>query len=274
MNTLVSIVIPTFERAEFVEECINSVINQSYENIEIILCDGGSTDANLIKILNKYKKNFSYFDSIKDNGHAEAIRRGFSKANGEIIGYLCSDDLLEKDAITKLVSAYIQNSDGDVFYGHTSTINSHGMLIGEKIVFPFNKYSFISGLPICQPSTFWTSRVYRLIGSDFGGMNYEYNVFEPQSDLLYRLYSLNAKFIYIDAFLSSDRRHPGCVSYIITDNIKLLSDKARFTAFPHLKYKVILFLYKLIGRSIQLYFYILQNRFVYIYKKIIRRYFA
>lgn len=270
MSPIVSIVIPTYNRLEYLEECLNSVFLQNYKNIEIIVCDGASTNDKLLSLLEKYRTRFAYYDSVPDRGHAEAIRRGFSKASGELLGYLCSDDRLEKDSILKLVETYSRNRNCDVFYGHSYTINSDGEKIGEKIVFPFNRYSFISGLPICQPATYWTREVYKKIGERFGGIELEYNVFEPQADLLYRFFSHGAKFCFVDAVLASDRRHPGCASVVITDEIRELSDRARYKALPQLKFMPLLSCWKFVGRTIQLLYFTTPSRFSHLISKIRR----
>jgi glycosyltransferase involved in cell wall biosynthesis len=255
-----------------VEACIDSVIEQDYADLEILVCDGGSTDTDLRALLERYRPKVSYFDSLPDNGHAEAIRRGFSRSTGDLLTYLCSDDVMERGAVRRVVEAFKLNSDGGVFYGHSYTIDENDRRVGEKLVFPFNRYSFISGLPICQPATFWSRRAYQLIGENFGGDSFEYNVFEPQADLLYRLYSHRVKFVFVDHFLASDRRHPGCASFVISEEIVALSDRARFRAFPHLTRRRWLLCYKFLGRSIQIFYFLYHRRFIIVGLKIGRRF--
>ncbi len=89
----ISIVTPTFNQGNFIEESILSVIEQQYPNLEYIIMDGGSTD-NTIEIIKKYESQLTYWVSQKDNGMYDALNRGFKRATGEIMGWLNSDDLL------------------------------------------------------------------------------------------------------------------------------------------------------------------------------------
>jgi glycosyltransferase involved in cell wall biosynthesis len=88
----ITIVTPSFNQGEFLEETIQSVLNQGYPNLEYIIIDGGSTDKS-VDIISKYSKELSYWVSEKDNGQSEAINKGFRKATGEIVTWLNSDDL-------------------------------------------------------------------------------------------------------------------------------------------------------------------------------------
>src|SRR4030067_3134955 len=90
---LVSIITPSLNQGEFIEETILSVKNQTYENIEHIIVDGGSTDDTL-NILKKYAGSYRMrWLSEPDNGMYQAINKGMRLANGEILAYLNSDDL-------------------------------------------------------------------------------------------------------------------------------------------------------------------------------------
>ena len=80
----VSIVTPSFNQAQFLEQTILSVFKQTYDNIEYIVIDGGSTDGS-VAILEKYAHQFAYWHSRKDSGHWDAVRQGFAKANGDIL---------------------------------------------------------------------------------------------------------------------------------------------------------------------------------------------
>lgn len=93
INTLpkLSIIIPNYNYGNFLEETICSVINQNYENLEIIIIDGGSTD-NSVDIIKKYQNKISYWISEKDAGQADAINKGLQVVTGDYVAYLNSDD--------------------------------------------------------------------------------------------------------------------------------------------------------------------------------------
>ena len=101
----ISIITPTYNQGQFIEETIQSVISQNYPNLEYMIFDGGSTD-NTIEIIKKYEKHLSYWESKPDRGQAHAINKGLEKATGEIFQWLNSDDYLEKNALFKIAEAF------------------------------------------------------------------------------------------------------------------------------------------------------------------------
>ena len=107
----ISIVTPSYNQGEFIEETILSVINQDYPNLEYILIDGESDDRTL-DIIEQYQEHFSYVVSEPDSGQSNAINKGFSHATGEIFTWLNSDDRLAPEALYAIALAfYIQCAD-------------------------------------------------------------------------------------------------------------------------------------------------------------------
>src|SRR5437899_12310613 len=88
----ISIVTPSYNQAEYLEETILSVLNQEYPNIEYIVIDGGSSDGS-VEIIRKYEKHLFYWITESDRGQSDALVKGFNRATGEIFSWLCSDDL-------------------------------------------------------------------------------------------------------------------------------------------------------------------------------------
>ena len=124
-NILVTIVTPSFNQGQFVEETIQSVLNQTYPNIEYIFVDGGSTDTTM-EIAEKYKEQIDVIIHEKDKGQADAINKGFMLAKGELVGWINSDDILYPDCVEKIVELYQSNPDGAIFY------HSYNDMIDEK----------------------------------------------------------------------------------------------------------------------------------------------
>lgn len=104
MSELISIIIPFFNIEEYFNECLESVINQTYKNIEIILVNDGSTD-NSLEIAKKYKEKDARIKifTTKNQGAAKARNFGLTKANGEFISFIDSDDIVDNDYIEFLV---------------------------------------------------------------------------------------------------------------------------------------------------------------------------
>ena len=112
----VTIITVTLNSQKYLEDCILSVINQQYSNIEHIIIDGKSTDATL-EIIKKYEGNISKWISEKDRGMYDAINKGMELATGDVIGILNSDDLLDgNDVIGSIVQAF-EDEKVDSIYG-------------------------------------------------------------------------------------------------------------------------------------------------------------
>src|SRR5262245_7962456 len=99
----ISVVTPSFNQGEFIEETIRSILLQGYPNLEYLIIDGGSTD-NTLEIIKKYSSWISYWVSEPDNGQSDAINRGLKKASGEFATWINSDDMLCKDALVEHAS--------------------------------------------------------------------------------------------------------------------------------------------------------------------------
>jgi glycosyltransferase involved in cell wall biosynthesis len=92
MPPKLSIVTPSFNQGQFLEETILSVLNQHYENLEYIVIDGGSTDSS-VEIIRRYEDRLAYWVSEKDRGQVHAINKGLEKATGDVFGFINSDDV-------------------------------------------------------------------------------------------------------------------------------------------------------------------------------------
>jgi glycosyltransferase involved in cell wall biosynthesis len=92
MYPSISVVTTNYNGAAYLEQAIKSVLDQQYPNLEYIIIDGGSTDGSQ-KIIEKCERHLTYWESEQDRGFAHAYNKGFSKASGEILAYLNSDDM-------------------------------------------------------------------------------------------------------------------------------------------------------------------------------------
>ena len=123
----ISIVTPSYNQGQYIEETILSVINQNYHNLEYIIIDGGSTD-NTIDIIKKYERHITYWISELDEGQSHAINKGLAKCTGEIFNWLNSDDFLEKNALFKIAETF-RNSKSSLICGVSRRINSTGNVV-------------------------------------------------------------------------------------------------------------------------------------------------
>ena len=114
---LVSIVTPSFNQAAFLEETIQSVLGQDYQPIEYIVIDGGSTDGS-VDIIRRHEDRLAWWISEPDRGQAHALNKGFARAQGKYVGWLCSDDTLFPSAISRLVEALDDAAGAALAYGN------------------------------------------------------------------------------------------------------------------------------------------------------------
>ena len=159
---LVSVITPSFNQGEFIEETIQSVLSQDYFNKEYIVVDGGSTD-NTLEILKKYSDKIRWI-SESDNGQADAVNKGFKMAKGEIVGWLNSDDTYCPGAVRKAVAAFLMNPANIMVYGNAYYINREGLRTGRYPSGPFVHHRLAEACFICQPTVFLKSEVLKKIG--------------------------------------------------------------------------------------------------------------
>ena len=143
MNDLISIIVPVFNVSQYLRVCLNSILNQTYANIEIIVIDDGSTDDSLI-IAKEYEKNYKniYVIHKENNGLGFARNTGLDVAKGKFVMFIDSDDYIKPNYIQELYSAHIDFNVNTVIAGYSRDINGevisyknkiHGVFLGEDI---------------------------------------------------------------------------------------------------------------------------------------------
>ena len=150
---LVSIVTPSYNQSAFLEETILSVLEQENVDIEYIIIDGGSTDGSL-DIIEKYAARLAWWVSESDSGQAEAINKGLSRATGEYIAWLNSDDLYLPGAVAQAALALGANPEVGFVFGDAITIDTQGRKLNDLIFGDWGLEELIAFRIICQPAVF------------------------------------------------------------------------------------------------------------------------
>jgi glycosyltransferase involved in cell wall biosynthesis len=164
----ISIVTPSYNQGQFLEECIESILGQNYPNLEYIIMDGGSTD-NSAEIIKKYEKYLTYWQSKPDNGQYQAINDGFKRTSGEIMAWLNSDDKYQPNAFFKVAATFKDFSYVEWMVGRPSYWNRNGNIFNVEPYHPtysiknYLKKNYTSPL-IQQESTFWRRSLWEKAG--------------------------------------------------------------------------------------------------------------
>ena len=161
-----SIVTPSYNQGEFIEDTIKSVLSQGYPNLEYIVVDAGSTDDTHL-ILAKYQGHIDKIIIEPDNGPADAIRKGWKSANGDILAYLNSDDIYLPGAIHKVADFFSRETHINMICGNELRINSDGNVLGQSSIEHVDYCSLLSLCFIPQPSVF----VRKNVLAEVGGIN-------------------------------------------------------------------------------------------------------
>jgi len=211
MLPLVTIVTPSYNQADYLEETIQSVLNQDYSNIEYFIVDGGSTD-NSISIIKKYADKLGWWVSEADQGQTDAINKGFAHANGKILAWINSDDTYSSGAVSEAVDYLQSHPDVGMVYGDANLIDECGNIIGQ---FPARQTDYKQlrqgFVHIPQQTAFFRSDLWRKVGpldtTFYFAMDY---------DLWVRLAKL-APLIYIPRLWGNFRLHQSGKSVISDD---------------------------------------------------------
>lgn len=163
MNTLprITVVTPSFNQAQYLEQTIRSVLDQDYPSLEYVVIDGGSTDGS-VEVIRRYSDRLAWWVSEKDNGQSHAINKGFARATGDVYGYINSDDILYPGALEAVAKTYAAGAKWVV--GWVQTIEADGgewPQLPEKMTSPSDW--FVRN-PIPQQASFWAADLWKQFG--------------------------------------------------------------------------------------------------------------
>lgn len=200
-NPRVTIVTPSYNQAQFLEETIESVLNQDHPNLEYVVIDGGSTDGS-VDIIRKYSSRLAYWVSEPDRGQTDAINKGLEHASGEILGWLNSDDVFEPGSIREAVEHLNRHSQSQAVFGDADFIDPQGNFEShfEGRAFKAPKMFFERFVP--QPAVFFR----RSALEQAGGLNPSLH-YAMDYDLWWKM-ALVGPIDYVPRTWAKYRRHP------------------------------------------------------------------
>ena len=201
MLPLVSIITPSYNQGPYLPETIQSVLSQDYPNLEYIIVDGGSTD-NSLEVIQQYAHRLAWWVSERDQGHADALNKGFAHATGEILAWLNSDDTYQPGAIRQAVEYLVAHPEISMVYSDANLIGEDGEYLGR---FPARQTDYARMLNgyvhIPQATTFFWHRLWNQLGSLDLSLKYSFDY-----DLWVRLAKL-APVVYVPKVWANFRLH-------------------------------------------------------------------
>lgn len=205
---LISIITPSYNQGEFIEDAILSVKNQNYPNLEHIIVDAGSTDETL-DIIKKYEGTYNIkWISEPDEGPPDALNKGFKMAKGDIFAWINTDDYYEPDILKDINQVFIANEDIDLVIGDSYWVKEDGRRILDRSKKEISFTKLIKEGAIGQPAIFFRSRAFRRTGPLDINLKYVFDY-----DLWIRLFKLNIKYQYINKPFANYRSHKGALTY-------------------------------------------------------------
>ncbi len=173
----VSIITPSYNQAQFLEATLDSVLSQTYSNIEYIVIDGGSDDGSL-DIIRRHASRLALWVSEPDLGQVDAINKGFASATGDIFAWLNSDDTYEPETVAHAVGFLQDQWDVGMVYGDAYYIDRDGRRIARYPAGPTDYQGLRRGInTIPQQTMFFRAKLWHMVGpldpSFFYAMDYD-----------------------------------------------------------------------------------------------------
>ncbi|MEA3150218.1 MAG: hypothetical protein QOD56_1157, partial [Gammaproteobacteria bacterium] len=212
----ISVVMVSFNQADFLEEGLRSVLEQGYPNLEFIVIDGNSTDGS-VDILNRYRDRLGTLVIERDRGQSDGLNKGFARATGDIVTWVNSDDLLEPGALFRVAQAFATPGVDMVAGGCRQIglsrdkiiLNHHNRLpFGIPVALPLGLLLemdrfWLTGSFFYQPEVFFSRDIWRRSG---GRLRTDLN-YVLDYDLWVRMAAAGAHIIHIPEFLACSRTH-------------------------------------------------------------------
>jgi glycosyltransferase involved in cell wall biosynthesis len=203
-NPKITIVTPSYNQAQYLDETIDSVLNQNYPNLEYFVVDGGSTDGS-VEIIKKYEKHLTWWVSENDNGQTHAINKGFKRATGDIWTWLNSDDYFEPDTLQKVADIWKRKNGFNFLLGNVNLVDQKSKLI-RQLKGNFGADDHIDLLSdsiyIPQPATFISKKMYQKYGLLDESFHYTMD-----AEFWIRLFINKESALYVDECFTNFRKH-------------------------------------------------------------------
>jgi len=206
LNPKFTVVTPSFNQGAYIERTIDSVLSQSYKNLEYVIVDGGSTD-NSAEIIRKYEKYLTYWVSEKDRGQSHAINKGLAIGNGDLLTWLNSDDWYTPGTLQRFAETHEQNPDAGMVVGAGRCVDESGNVVYSKAptspIQTETLYNWFNGGFFIQPSSVFT----RAAWTQCGPLDESEHI-AMDLDLWLKISRAGFRFVSVNDLLSEMLIHP------------------------------------------------------------------
>lgn len=199
----ISVITPSYNQGQFLEETIRSVLLQGYPNLEYMVIDGGSTDDS-VEIIRKYEPWLTYWVSEPDHGQSHAINKGFARASGETLAWLNSDDCLLPNALAMVATRCQEKPDAAAWVGGCYRVTPEGLVLSTVMPRGLERDNIVAWSRrgwFYQPSCFFSASAWRATGPLNQALHYAFDV-----DLWIRMAQMG-EFVAIPEMLSAAKIH-------------------------------------------------------------------
>jgi len=198
----ISIVVPSYNQARFIGDTLESIVQQHYPNLELIVIDGASTDGSQA-VIERYLEYIAHYVSEPDKGQTDAINKGMDFASGDILAWLNSDDCLVPGTLFHIVATFRKEPRVDVIYGHRILIDEQGRDIGRWVLPGHNEFLLSYADFVPQETMYWKRELWNKIG---GHLDHSFQ-FAMDWDLIAKFIEAGAHFKLTPMFLGQFRLH-------------------------------------------------------------------
>lgn len=177
MTPKISVIIPSYNKVKFIGRTLDSIFDQDYPNLEVVIQDGESTDGTL-EIIKKYNTKYSKLirlESKHDGGQLNAVKDGLTKATGELLTFINADDQYASDAFKTVVNEFVEHRNSLWFVGKGIVVNENNAEIAKPVMWyksfllTLNSYTLLLTTNyLMQPSVFFTREAYQKYGPFIG----------------------------------------------------------------------------------------------------------
>ncbi len=203
MAVTISVITPSLNQAAYLEQTLQSVLSQRDLVHEFFVLDGGSDDGS-VEIIEKYVDGIDWWVSEPDKGQCDAIHRGFSRATGDVLYWINSDDVLLPGALGVVHEAFDRDAGLDVLTGHGVAIDGEDRIIRmRRRVLASPWWGRLGFVRVHQPCTFFRRSLYESVG----GLDLDLHC-TLDTDLWYRMFRARSRWGGVDQFLAAYRLHP------------------------------------------------------------------